>query len=208
MSRASDTNWDKLWKHIRRYILLIPGAIVLAVATTVVNHWLERRSPPRMVVVQTEAPFHLETIRDDSPPFSYKLEYLGKVPETRFLGITSTPPGWAYEILAVNLTKTDQRNIEFTLRFTHRPDFLNIVPLHPPIRYKGAVTSSVLCLRRPDSPVVVYFDRLAAGTAKGLQIIFFEKDQPTIEDIQVSINCPEGKFQQITPIQWKRVGWK
>ena len=193
-------------------------AALSAVISPVVLWALSRFCPPTpqtnsIVPSVTEQTFHLKTLRKGFPPFAYKVEFLGHRPEERsgFLNMQRIPPRWLYVVSVANLTAMDQPMVDISFCFKGQAKFVGIAPKAGKLFI--ALTSVLpqddwTFLPNPNQPQPLHLAPLESGKGKCFIIGIFSDETPCTEDIVLSVSCPEGKFEKITPAQWASIGWE
>jgi hypothetical protein len=193
-------------------------AALSAVISPVVLWALSRFCPPTpqtnsIVPSVTEQTFHLKTLRKGFPPFAYKVEFLGHRPEERsgFLNMQRIPPRWLYVVSVANLTAMDQPMVDISFCFKGQAKFVGIAPKAGKLFI--ALTSVLpqddwTVLPNPNQPQPLHLAPLESGKGKCFIIGIFSDETPCTEDIVLSVSCPEGKFEKITPAQWASIGWE
>jgi hypothetical protein len=193
-------------------------AVVSAVISPVVLWSLGWLWPPRPQAISivpgvTEQTFHLKTLRKGFPPFAYKVEFLGYQPEQRtgFLNMQRIAPTWVYVVSVANLTAMDQAIVDISFFFKGHAKCVGIAPKAGKLFI--AATSMLpsdhwTFLPNPSQPQPFHLAPLESGKGKQFIIGISSDDTPCIEDIVLSVSCPEGKFERITPAQWAAIGWE
>ncbi|MDY7011724.1 MAG: hypothetical protein SVV80_13385 [Planctomycetota bacterium] len=190
-------------------------AIVSAAVSATTSYMLQRGFPltHNVRVVSEEGRFHLDTFRKDYPPYAYKVDYWGYTEEHRagFLNLQKIPTIWIYRISIANLAKLDLDNVEVTVKYKKDAKWLLVSPGLGKIRLgpkKDLPTEHWTDVTNKNKEFTVSLYPLAAGTAKWCFLGIVSSDRPSPEAIQVTVQCPEGKFTQLTPVQWERIGWE
>jgi hypothetical protein len=55
---------------------------------------------------------------------------------------------------------------------------------------------------------VLLLDFLLSGESTFFNIAILNNLRPSIDDFHIYITCPEGKFTNITPLEWEKIGWE
>ncbi|MCE5280367.1 MAG: hypothetical protein ABFD92_07995 [Planctomycetaceae bacterium] len=196
----------------RQLIVTAAVSAIVAYATTYVAQrlfptvQLTRQLPP------ADAEFHLKKLREDCPPFPYKIELIQAIPASTFLGLQTQAPIYTYSISLANLTETPVNNVSITIKYHRTAERFFLRPLWDCVLTsapgKSIPKNETVTLQPTREPFTYQLAQLPPTTCSQFLFAVCTDAQPSLKDIALDIECPEGRFCQLTPIQWNRIGWK
>lgn len=210
-------------KEASRQVLIglscaIAGSVATVLLTPLVGKYLpttqriDVEPGARIEVQQAKPPFHIPQLRTNLPPFVYSVGEAGMRRRSDPIFGLARNPAWFYEIRIANLTTRSVGPIEITILAPDTNCDLYVLPRQSLRRADGEQLD-------PDDPfpaqwtpdgkkATVRIDRLASGHSGILQYAVIAGTNPGLKYGQLSIACPEGTFENITPVQWDSIGWR
>ncbi len=208
---------------VKRDVLIAVAAVVAgSLLTVLLDHCLQRAYPTvsdvrirsGVALLSEEAPFHLNTLRKDYPPFVLKKELVSTrdAYRTGFLRLERVPPMWWYRISIANLTAADLTTVDVTIHFKGVAKAVGVHPLSASCHLRLGPTAvlpwdEVTMIPNSEDPFTVAVSALGSGESSVFILVILAEKRPSLDSVEIRAQCAEGKFEELTPVQWERIGW-
>ena len=204
MDKFVEKTGKQRWYLNKFLISLYSGLIILFLGKSV-DIWIKKRqTKPQLIEDGTF--YHLTKLRSKYPPFVYSLEY-DNYTELRAFKFIKISKQWFYKLKIANLTNQRVQNINIRINYpcnkyklSARNDYIKNYS-YTKNKYKWIYPS------RNTGSVNYILPELDSGVGITVEIRIFAEDIPEMDKFDIFLKCPEGKFEKITPLQYKQIGW-
>lgn len=204
MDKFIEKTSKQKWYLNKFFITLYSGLIILFLGKGI-DVWI-KKSPSKPELIKEGTVCHLKKLRTKYPPFIYSVEYDNYI-EWRAFGFIKISKQWYYNLKIANLTDQILQDINVGINYPYNKYKLyarsacinnynyikNKNQWVYPARNTGCVNYNI--------------SKLDSGFSITVELCLFSSDKPVIDDFDILIKCPEGKFEKVTPLQYKQVGW-
>jgi len=154
-----------------------------------------------------EPDFHLDKLRPSLPPLVSTTDYVDFQPAYHygFLNLGYSPSAWVFTVRLANLTKTSLPNIHVRIKYNGSGSLHVASPSD--VRLANGKPLTMRPVRSANNVASLFIDKLDSGRQSGLIIYVATRNRPPSDAFQITADCPEGIFEQMTPIQYQKIGW-
>lgn len=212
MDKFIEKTGKQKWYLNKFFIALYSGLILLFLGKGI-DVWF-KKSPsnyililPKQELIEEDTFYHLKKLRTKYHPFIYSVEYDNYI-EWRAFGFIKIPTKqWLYNLKIANLTDQTLQDINVGINYPcnkyklyARSAYINNYNYIKDKNQWVYPTSNTGCVNYNIS-------KLDSGFSITVELCLYSSDKPVIDDFDILIKCPEGKFEKVTPLQYKQVGW-
>lgn len=149
----------------------------------------------------------------DFPPLAYKMEFSGSTPASQggLFNLQRTPPVWHYELWVANVSNKMVGVIDVAVKLQAAHGRWGIYSRSVDMRKNNGVVvakGSPIDALADDSEISFEMQSLDSGRAICIHIFILNELRIPPDKIAVEIRCPDGKFVQISHVQWAAGNWK
>jgi hypothetical protein len=152
-------------------------------------------------------------LRINYPLLIYKCEYIEEHESKKvgFLGLVDTDPQWIYFLSFANLSNETVKNIDISLKIGLKSSgvYCNPVGCQLSAEPKKFLPDKTYTLLGSNIDRIHLLGKeLPSGRSAACCLIICSKERPSISDFEITIYCPNGKFEKINSVEWEHIGWQ